>query len=85
MLYTKEYCITQSINRINTLLLYNSTIFSKTKQNYNIYKQELLTIVIFIKKYNYILQYFKPSIILIDYYLLIYFLKLSQLKDIYTK
>ena len=67
------------------LLIYNSYIISKAERNYNTYKRELLTIVIFGTKFSYILNTREISIIYIDYKPLIGFLNADYYEDIYTR
>ena len=66
-------------------LIYNFYIISKIKRNYNIYKRELLVIVIFSIKFSYILNIKEISIIYINYKPFIGFLNVDYYENIYTR
>ncbi len=66
-------------------ILYDSSTLSKSERNYGTYKRELLGIVTFARKYDYLFLGKEKSIIFTDHKPLAYFMESSRLEGIYTR
>ena len=78
-------CITQIQGGTEVPILFDSFTFTKPQRNYGVYKRELLAIVEFCRKFEYMLRGGQQSTILTDHLPLTYFLQASLMEGIYAR
>ena len=84
-LYAAGCAVTQYQGKIEVPILYDSFTFTKPQRNYGVYKRELLAIVEFCRKYEYMLRGTVESVVLTDHLPITHFLKSSLQEGIYAR
>jgi hypothetical protein len=77
--------ITQKRGKVEVPILFDSFTFTKPQRNYGVYKRELLAIVEFARKHDYMMKGPETSTIHTDHKPITYFLQCSMLEGIYAR